>query len=111
MNWNLWWSFVTLFLVLDLVPGPAVLLVLSNAIRYGSRRSVSTILGHMVRQRGVLRDFRHWHGALLSRGSALALDADNLPERSSGRLFVDGFLMQIANPKRCWELVQCCRSS
>ncbi len=45
MNGNTWWLFVIMGLVLDLTPGPAVLYVLSSALRQGGWRSVSSILG------------------------------------------------------------------
>jgi len=45
MNWHSWWLFVITGLVLDFTPGPAVLYVLSSALREGSRRSVMAALG------------------------------------------------------------------
>ena len=45
MNWNTWWLFVITGLVLDLTPGPAVLYVLSSALREGGPRSVFSSFG------------------------------------------------------------------
>src|SRR5262245_20136479 len=45
MSWNLWWVFLTTSLVLDLAPGPAVMLVLSSSMRFGARRTIATICG------------------------------------------------------------------
>lgn len=45
MNWNTWWLFVITGLLLDLTPGPAVLYVLSSALREGGPRSIASSLG------------------------------------------------------------------
>ena len=45
MNWNTWWLFTVTSLVLDLTPGPAVLYVLSSALRAGARLSVFSAAG------------------------------------------------------------------
>ena len=45
MNWTLWWVFVPAETALCLVLGPAVLLVLSTALRLGWRKSVASIFG------------------------------------------------------------------
>src|ERR1700712_2034097 len=45
MNGNVWWLFFTTSTVLALTPGPAVMLVLANAVKHGARRTIFTILG------------------------------------------------------------------
>jgi homoserine/homoserine lactone efflux protein len=126
MNWNLWWVFLTTSLVMDLTPGPAVMMVLSRAIRFGARRSVATICGILsanivyfaisASSLGalLLSSYRlffliKWAGAayliflgvqaLWSRGGTLAIESASSAPRSSGRLFLDGFLLQMSNPK------------
>ncbi len=45
MHWTTWWLFATTELILCLTPGPAVLYVLSSALKCGARRSVASTLG------------------------------------------------------------------
>jgi homoserine/homoserine lactone efflux protein len=45
MSWSTWWAFVALNLVLDLTPGPAVLYVISSALRGGTRNGVGASAG------------------------------------------------------------------
>lgn len=45
MNWQLWWIFLGTEVVLSLSPGPAVLLVISQALRGGGWRGISAALG------------------------------------------------------------------
>jgi homoserine/homoserine lactone efflux protein len=104
-----------------------VLLVASNGIKYGPRRTVATVfgilssnalyfaisatsLGALLLSTYSLFFLVKWIGAgyliylgtraLLSRGSALRLPQGGAVfERSTVRLYVDGCLLQISNPK------------
>jgi len=138
MNWTVWWLFVPVETVLCLTPGPAVLLVLATALRRGPRASVASTLGILsansiyfaLSATGLgavlLASYRiffliKWAGAayliylgvkaLLSKSGAF----DN-PEaaagsiRSSPRLFMDGLLLQLSNPK-AFSSRRCCRNS
>jgi threonine/homoserine/homoserine lactone efflux protein len=127
MNWTLWWLFVPTEIILCLTPGPAVLLVLATALRSGSRPSISatsgiltantvyfavsaTSLGALLLASYRLFFLVKWIGAayLIFLGAkallsnALPLGApESAPDarRSSWRLFADGFLLQMSNPK------------
>jgi threonine/homoserine/homoserine lactone efflux protein len=126
MNWNLWWVYVPTDTLLCLTPGPAVLLVLATALRRGFGPSVRSTLGILsangcyfaISATGVgailLASYRvfslvKWIGAaylivlglkaLLEKSSPLQVSEGASGARSGGRLFLDGFLLQLSNPK------------
>ena len=122
MNWNLWWIFTTTSTVLDIVPGPAVMLVVATSLRHGWRPAVKTILGILssnlcyfaisATSLGALLLASYniffllkWLGAgyLVFLGwtalSARASFLENSAAATRGRLYIDGVATQIANPK------------
>jgi homoserine/homoserine lactone efflux protein len=127
VNWHLWWLFFTTSFVLDVIPGPAVMLVLSRALRFGWRRTVATVcgiltangiyfalsatsLGALLLSSYSLFFLVKWIGAayvvylglcaLFSREAIILQSNEQLDQsRSPTRLFVDGFLLQMSNPK------------
>ena len=126
MNWATWWLFALTETVLSLTPGPAVLLVLSSALRSGARKSISSILGILTANTvyfalsasslgALLISFYRvffavkWNGAayLVYLGARTILGhSEVLPsgepaEASSSftRLLRDGFVLQMSNPK------------
>src|SRR6266851_2752103 len=126
MNWTTWWVFLTTETVLCLTPGPAVLFVLSSALRSGARSSVASSLGilaanavyFLVSATGLgailvassnLFFAVKWIGAvyltflglrtMLGRASEWAATDSPPPDRAARRLFVDGFVLQASNPK------------
>ncbi len=127
MNWTVWWLFVPVETVLCLTPGPAVLLVLATALRRGPRASIASTLGILsantiyfaLSATGLgallLASYRiffliKWVGAayliylgvtaLLSKSGAFGNpETPSQSSRSSPRLFMDGLLLQLSNPK------------
>jgi homoserine/homoserine lactone efflux protein len=127
VSWGLWWFFVSTCIVADLTPGPAVMLVISNSVKYGPRPTVATIcgsllanifyfavcatsLGALLLSSSELFVAVKWLGAgylvylgiraLLSRETVLGLPkATAFVERSKWRFFLDGVLLQLSNPK------------
>lgn len=121
-----WLLFVATEGALSLTPGPAVLLVVSHALRYGSGASLRSALGiltantlyfalsatglaalllaseplfELLRWAGVV--YLLYLGIRLLTGRARIMTPADRPEAvpPSRRLFVDGFLLQLANPK------------
>jgi homoserine/homoserine lactone efflux protein len=124
MSWTTWWLFATTELMLCLTPGPAVLFVLSSALRSGARRSVASNAGILAANAmyfvlsatgvGALLTTSYrlffalkWIGAayliyLGSRaifGRTEILSIEERKPAAAGRLFADGFLVQASNPK------------
>jgi len=125
MTWTTWWLFVCTETVLCLMPGPAVLFVLSSALKSGARKSVASNTGILAANSvyfalsatgvgALLLSSKlflavKWLGAayLLVLGLRLIFGRhDVIPavdqaivERKSRHLFFDGFTLQISNPK------------
>jgi threonine/homoserine/homoserine lactone efflux protein len=126
MTWQLWLLFVTTEAVLSISPGPAVLYVLSQAIRRGPAKSVwaswgilsanamyfilsATSLGAVIVASYKLFFLIKWIGAaylvylglssFFGKSSVLPLPEEKSDTRSGPRILRDGFLLQSANPK------------
>jgi homoserine/homoserine lactone efflux protein len=125
MTLALWLTFLATELVLCLTPGPAVLFVVSQALRYGGKRSLwanggilagnllyfalSAIgIGALIASSYELFVILKYAGAayliwlgvmtMVGRGAALRPDLA-APEITGRRLLARGFLLQAANPK------------
>lgn len=121
MSMHVWLAFASFALLVSLLPGPAVIAVVSTALRGGFRASLAATagvligdavfvaaaavgLGALVASHGVFVAIR-WLGiaylaylgvrALLDRGRAFAPDA----ARAERRAFRFGLSTQLANPK------------
>src|SRR5215472_9062384 len=125
MTWQIWLLFVITEAVLSMTPGPAVLFVLSQAIRRGAGKSVwgswgilsanamyfafsATSLGAIIVASYKLFFLIKWVGAgylvYLGLSSMFGKTSVALPEArgdtSTGpRILRDGFFLQAANPK------------
>ena len=126
MNWETWWVFVVMETVLCVTPGPAVMLVLSQALARGARKSVFASLGILAANAfyfllsatgvGVLLAASHnlflaikWMGAayliylgvssFCGKHSIVPMPKTTAPQMSNGRTFASGFILQVANPK------------
>jgi homoserine/homoserine lactone efflux protein len=126
MNWTTWWIFATTEFVLCLTPGPAVLFVLSTALRSGLRKGVASIFGilgantvyFILSATGLgallLASYRlffaiKWVGAaylvflgvksIIGKSSLLTPDADTPAAIRGWRVFGDALVTQISNPK------------
>lgn len=126
MKWQIWVLFVMTEAVLSITPGPAVLYVLSQAIRRGPGKSVwaswgilsanalyftlsATSLGAVIVASYKLFFLIKWLGAgylvylglrsFFAKSSVLALPDPNDNSRSGQRILRDGFFLQAANPK------------
>jgi homoserine/homoserine lactone efflux protein len=122
MTLRIWWVFVCVEVVLCLTPGPAVMFVLSSALKSGARKSVASILGILAANTvyfalsatgigALLLSSKlflavKWVGAgyLVVLGLRLLFDhksavQEALIEHKSHHLFFDGFTLQMSNPK------------
>jgi len=126
VTWTTWWLFATTETILSFTPGPAVLFVLSSALRLGARQGIPAILAILVANSiyfalsatgiGALlvSSYRFffaakWIGAayLVYLGARAILGhhsvvpAEELAKIPKGawRLFADGLVLQLSNPK------------
>jgi homoserine/homoserine lactone efflux protein len=124
MNWTTWWLFAATETMLCLTPGPAVLFVLSSALRSGTRKSLAsnagilaantlyfilsaTSLGALLVASFDLFSVVKWVGAAYLIflgvrtifGKRKGLVADVALEKPPLRMFGDGFVLQASNPK------------
>jgi homoserine/homoserine lactone efflux protein len=126
MRWETWLLFVATEAVLSMTPGPAVLYVLSQAIRRGPAKSVwgsagilsanamyfalsATSLGAVIVTSYKLFFLIKWAGAayliylglasFFGKSSVLALPEANAGSGTGPRILRDGFVLQAANPK------------
>jgi homoserine/homoserine lactone efflux protein len=126
MTWQIWLLFVMTEAVICITPGPAVLYVLSQAIRRGPGKSVwgtwgilsantlyfilsATSLGAVIVASYKLFFVVKWLGAaylvylglrsFFAKTSVLALPESSADLRSGPRILRDGFFLQAANPK------------
>lgn len=126
MTWQIWLAFVMIEAVLSMTPGPAVLYVLSQAIRKGPVKSVwgsggilsanamyfvlsATGLGAAIVASYKLFFLIKWAGAVylvylgvrsfFGKTSVMALPESGDDSRGGARILRDGFFLQAANPK------------
>jgi homoserine/homoserine lactone efflux protein len=126
MTWQIWLLFVMTEAVLSITPGPAVLYVLSQAIRRGPGKSVwaswgilsanvlyftlsATSLGAVIVASYKLFFLIKWLGAaylvylgirsFFGKASVLSLPESNEDSSGGPRILRDGFFLQAANPK------------
>lgn len=125
MDLTLWLSFIGTVLILCFTPGPSVLLVTANSMKYGARKTIGTILGDLsanilqiilasaglasiVISSGELFQAIKWFGVayLVYMGvrkiiakPALKMIDRVAKEKSFFNLYSEGFLMSAVNPK------------
>lgn len=125
MTWTIWWIFVCTETVLCLTPGPAVLFVLSSALKAGPRKCIASNLGILTANSvyfalsatgvgALLLSSRlflavKWIGAaylvilglrlVLGHNEVLKTSEETVAGHKSHHLFFDGFTLQMSNPK------------
>ena len=127
MTWTTWWLFAATETILSFTPGPAVLFVLSSALRLGARQGIPAILAILAANTlyfalsatgiGALlvSSYRFffaakWLGAaylvylgaraILGHHSVVpAEEPAAIPTGGAWRLFADGLVLQLSNPK------------
>jgi homoserine/homoserine lactone efflux protein len=126
MTWSTWFMFFVVETALCFTPGPAVLLVLSQALTRGSSKAVWSIGGIIAANtvyfvlsatgigaillasyelffaiKWVGAAYLVWLGvsAFFGKSKVLSVRRDERSAASSGRMFLNGFILQMANPK------------
>jgi homoserine/homoserine lactone efflux protein len=126
LSWQLWFLFAVTETVLCFVPGPAVLLVLSQAISRGTKLALWSILGILAANtlyfvlsatgigavllasyelffaiKWVGAVYLVWLGVTAFFGKSKLLSLSGAAERGTRepRMFANGFILQMSNPK------------
>jgi homoserine/homoserine lactone efflux protein len=126
MTWQVWTAFFVIETALCLTPGPAVLLVLSQALTRGSLKAIWSIggiiaantvyfilsatgIGAILMASYDLFFAIKWLGAaylvwlgvsaFLGRSKTLSIRAGDGAPVAASRLFLNGFILQMSNPK------------
>jgi homoserine/homoserine lactone efflux protein len=126
MTWQIWSAFVVIETALCLTPGPAVLLVLSQALTRGSLRAIWSITGILTANTAYFilsatgvgaillasydlffaikwlgAAYLVWLGvgALLGKSKTLLVRRGDVSPVHGSRLFLNGFILQMSNPK------------
>lgn len=126
MTWEIWTAFVLVETALCLTPGPAVLLVLSQALTRGAAKAVWSITGILAANtvyfilsatgvgailmasydiffaiKWIGAAYLVWLGvsAFLGKSKSLSIRAADAAPVHGARLFLNGFILQMSNPK------------
>jgi threonine/homoserine/homoserine lactone efflux protein len=126
MTWQVWSAFVLIETALCLTPGPAVLLVLSQALTRGSLKAIWSILGILAANtfyfvlsatgigaillasydlffaiKWLGAAYLVWLGisAFLGKSKSLSVRRGDTQPVRAPRLFLNGFVLQMSNPK------------
>jgi threonine/homoserine/homoserine lactone efflux protein len=126
VSWTTWWLFAASEILLSLTPGPAVLFVLSSALRAGARKTSASILGILTANTVyftlsasslgalLISSYRvffavKWIGAaylvylglrtILGHSEALPAEEQVGNGASAARLYRDAVVLQMSNPK------------
>jgi len=126
MTWQVWSAFALIETVLCLTPGPAVLLVLSQALTRGTAKTIWSILGILSANtayfvlsatgigaillasydlffaiKWIGAGYLVWLGiaAFLGKSKTLSVRRGSATPIAGRRLFLNGFILQMSNPK------------
>ena len=124
-EFKVWISFLITVTILVTTPGPSVLLATANSMKYGINKTLGTILGDLsanlcqillasfglasiVISSGELFQLIKWCGVIyliyigimkITSKPTLQINKEETNERKFSKLYVEGFLMSVANPK------------
>lgn len=126
MTWQIWSAFVVVETALCLTPGPAVLLVLSQALTRGAPKAIWSITGILAANtvyfilsatgvgaillasydlffaiKWIGAAYLIWLGvsAFLGKSKSFSVRAGDATPVHGSRLFLNGFILQMSNPK------------
>jgi threonine/homoserine/homoserine lactone efflux protein len=126
MTWQVWSAFALIETVLCLTPGPAVLLVLSQALTRGAAKAIWSIVGILTANtlyfilsatgigaillasydlffaiKWIGAGYLVWLGvsAFLGKSKTLSVRRSSATPTPGRRLFFNGFVLQMSNPK------------
>jgi len=126
MNFDIWISFIIATAIVTILPGPTMLLIMSHAMSFGSKKTLNTVsgvlladcillllslmgIGVVLYSSAVAFNIMKWFGVVyliylgIKQYQIKAIESEGIvtadKNKSGKHMFLEGFLVTVLNPK------------